>query len=280
MKVDLSKNPLGVMQGRLLPKFQGKYQAHPIGTWQNEFDLAAKLGLDCIEFILDFDQAALNPLLTELGRAEIKRIISNSGVRVLSVCADYFMRAPLHSADTAVAQNSLDVLNGLLIAGSDLGVTEIVLPCVDSSSVVLIEDQDRLVNVLHMISGYASEAKINLALETDLGPNEFRRLLDRLPNSSITVNYDIGNSASLGFNPKDEMEAYGDRISDVHIKDRVRGGKSVPLGAGDAKISMVLDLLSEINFDGPLIMQAFRGELGLPETEEQLDYIKHLMLSE
>ena len=280
MKVDLSKNPLGVMQGRLLPKFQGKYQAHPIGTWQNEFDLAAKLGLDCIEFILDFDQAALNPLLTELGRAEIKRIISNSGVRVLSVCADYFMRAPLHSADTAVAQNSLDVLNGLLIAGSDLGITEIVIPCVDSSSVVLIEDQDRLVNVLHMISDYASEAKINLALETDLGPNEFRQLLDRLPNSSITVNYDIGNSASLGFDPKDEMEAYGDRISDVHIKDRVRGGKSVPLGAGDAKISMVLDLLSEINFDGPLIMQAFRGELGLPETEEQLDYIKHLMLSE
>ena len=280
MKVDLSKNPLGVMQGRLLPKFQGKYQAHPIGTWQNEFDLAAKLGLDCIEFILDFDQAALNPLLTELGRAEIKRIISNSGVRVLSVCADYFMRAPLHSADTAVAQNSLDVLNGLLIAGSDLGVTEIVLPCVDSSSVVLIEDQDRLVNVLHIISEYAIEAKINLALETDLGPIEFKRLLDRLPDSSITVNYDIGNSASLGFNPKDEMEAYGDRISDVHIKDRVRGGKSVPLGTGDAKISRVLDLLSDLNFDGPLIMQAFRGELGLPEAEEQLDYIKHLMLSE
>ena len=280
MKVDLSKNPLGVMQGRLLPKFQGKYQAHPIGTWQNEFDLAAKLGLDCIEFILDFDQAALNPLLTELGCAEIKRVISNSGVRVLSVCADYFMAAPLHSTDTAIAQNSLDVLKSLLIAGSDLGVTEIVIPCVDSSSVVLIEDQDRLVNVLYMISDYAIEAKINLALETDLGPNEFRRLLDRLPNSSITVNYDIGNSASLGFNPKDEMEAYGDRISDVHIKDRVRGGKSVPLGTGDAEISMVLDLLSDLNFDGPLIMQAFRGELGLPEAEEQLDYIKHLMLSE
>ena len=98
-----------------------------------------------------------------------------------------------------------------------------------------------------------------------LGPQLGRRAATRTP---------------LGFDPKDEMEAYGDRISDVHIKDRVRGGKSVPLGAGDAKISMVLDLLSEINFDGPLIMQAFRGELGLPETEEQLGYIKHLMLSE
>lgn len=42
---------------------------------------------------------------------------------------------------------------------------------------------------------------------------------------------------------------------------------------------MVLDLLSGFKIDGPLILQAFRGELGLPETEEQLDYIKRLMLS-
>lgn len=279
MKVDLLKNPLGVMQGRLLPKFQGKYQAHPIGTWQSEFKLAAQLGLDCIEFILDFDQAKFNPLLTDFGRDEIKKVVSNTGVRVLSVCADYFMTAPLHSDDAAIAENSLKVFNSLLVAASDLGITEIVLPCVDSSSINQSEDQDRLVYVLHKVSESAAEFQINVALETDLGPKEFGQLLGRLPDSVITVNYDIGNSASLGFNPRDEMNAYGHRISDVHIKDRVRGGKSVLLGTGDADISTVLGLLSEIKFDGPLIMQAFRGEHGLPETEQQLGYVKHLMLS-
>ncbi|MEL0046761.1 MAG: sugar phosphate isomerase/epimerase, partial [Deltaproteobacteria bacterium] len=58
------KNPLGVMQGRLLPKYQGRYQAHPIGYWQDEFPLAAEVGLDCIEFILDYSQAEENPLFS------------------------------------------------------------------------------------------------------------------------------------------------------------------------------------------------------------------------
>ena len=65
------KNNFGVMQGRLLPKYQGRYQAHPIGYWQNEFFQAKELGLDCIEFILDFNDADKNPLLTKNGPSEI-----------------------------------------------------------------------------------------------------------------------------------------------------------------------------------------------------------------
>ena len=28
------------MQGRLLPKYKNKYQAHPVGYWENEFPIA------------------------------------------------------------------------------------------------------------------------------------------------------------------------------------------------------------------------------------------------
>ena len=42
------------MQGRLLPKYKGRYQAHPFGYWQDEFPIASELGLDCIEFIFDY----------------------------------------------------------------------------------------------------------------------------------------------------------------------------------------------------------------------------------
>ena len=41
------------MQGRLLPKYQGRYQAHPKDYWRDEFKIASSIGLDCIEFILD-----------------------------------------------------------------------------------------------------------------------------------------------------------------------------------------------------------------------------------
>ena len=57
-------NPIGVMQGRLLPKYKRRYQAHPLGYWQDEFPKAAELGLDCIEFILDYKDADQNQLMT------------------------------------------------------------------------------------------------------------------------------------------------------------------------------------------------------------------------
>ncbi len=60
-------NNIGVIQGRLLPKYQERYQAHPINYWQNEFEIANEIGLDCIEFILDFNEVELNPLLKEGG---------------------------------------------------------------------------------------------------------------------------------------------------------------------------------------------------------------------
>ena len=45
-------NPLGVMQGRLLPKYQERYQAHPVGYWQDEFAVAAE--------VADFDSGNSN----------------------------------------------------------------------------------------------------------------------------------------------------------------------------------------------------------------------------
>ena len=68
------------MQGRLLPKYNGRYQAHPIGYWKKEFPIASKLGLDSIEFILDFNQAEKNPLLTEEGIKEIFNYYKNKKI--------------------------------------------------------------------------------------------------------------------------------------------------------------------------------------------------------
>ena len=39
------QNKFGVMQGRLLPKYQGRYQAFPIGSWQSEFNIAKHCGI-------------------------------------------------------------------------------------------------------------------------------------------------------------------------------------------------------------------------------------------
>ena len=105
--------------------------------------------------------------------------------------------------------------------------------------------------------------KIRVSLEADLAPTSFANLLDRIASNYVWVNYDTGNSASLGFDPDEEFIAYGSRISDVHIKDRTIGGGPVMLGLGDAKLSRIKALLEEYNYPGPVIFQAYRDDEGL-----------------
>lgn len=267
-------NPLGVMEGRLLPKYLGRYQAHPVGYWQDEFAQAAKLGLDCIEFILDFNDAAVNPLLRPDGPEEMLKLVERTGVKVHTVCADYFMEAPMHHSDDSVAGESQGVLCRLLAQGKALGLTDIVIPCVDLSSLKDAATQDRFVEHLEPLVADAEAAGINLALETDLAPQPFAELLARFDSCRVTVNYDTGNSAALGYDPAEELACYGKRVSDVHIKDRLLGGSSVVLGTGNTRFERFFGALTPLGYTGPFIMQAYRDDEGVAVFKQQLAWMK------
>jgi len=262
------------MQGRLLPKYQGRYQAHPVDYWQQEFELAQSIGLDCIEFILDFSDAQKNPLLKQGGVEEILSVVEKTGVSVKTVCADFFMEAPLHSKDKAISELSQEVMKRLLNSSAELGVTDVVVPCVDKSSLGNQQAVNCFVKKMKPCVLLAEKQGINLSLETDLPPRAFLELLNRFDSEHVSVNYDIGNSAALGYDPVEEFEAYGNRITDVHIKDRELSGGSVILGEGVADFDTVFSKLSELNYQGPFIMQAYRDGEGVDIFNRQLDWVK------
>ena len=265
---------LGVMQGRLLPKYQGRYQAHPVGYWQEEFPIASRLGITCIEFILDYDDVGKNPLMQEAGLDEILALSEQTGVLVKTVCADYFMDAPLHSYSGIVVQQSQKVLCKLITHGARIGITDIVIPCVEQSSLANNTHTERFVNNLQSAIELAEKFGINLSLETDLDPISFVELLEQFNSQRITVNYDTGNSASLGYNVKDEIEAYGSLISDIHIKDRILGGGPVMLGDGDTEFDTFFSELAKINYQSVFIMQTYRDDEGIGVFNKQLEWIK------
>jgi L-ribulose-5-phosphate 3-epimerase len=267
------QNKVGVMQGRLLPKYHDRYQAFPVGNWQDEFKVAKNCGLDLIEFILDFNDAEENPLLKSGGINEITSVIAATGVSVKTICADYFMEAPLHSIDNILAEASFKVLERLIKAAKALKITDIVIPCVDQSSLKNKEDFDRFISQIRKIIPIIKKTNINLALETDLAPKPFIELLNKLNSKNITVNYDIGNSAALGFDSHEELTVYGDRITDIHIKDRLLGGGPVTLGEGNADFANFFNKLKEFDYKGPFIMQAYRDDEGVEVFKKQLNWI-------
>ena len=273
----LAAKKIGVMQGRLLPKYQGRYQAHPIGYWEDEFEIAASIGIDLIEFILDYNNFEENPLMSLSGCEKIKAITGQCGVMVKTICADYFMEAPLHSTDLNVATLSAAVLRELILNSRTIGVTDIVLPLVEQSSVKELESQERLVIALEPFLSDLELNNINLNLETDLAPTAFKNLLERFNSERVTVNYDTGNSAGLGYDAEQEFSAYGYRITDIHIKDRIKDGFSVCLGQGAADFAKIFKCVQNYGYSGPFIMQVFRDDDGLEIFKTQLTWLRSLI---
>ena len=262
------------MQGRLLPKYKKKYQAHPVGYWENEFPIASKLNLNLIEFIFDYHKSDLNPLLNKKGLKKIQEVEKLNNIKVKSICADYFMEAPLHSNNKSVVEKSINILNELIHNASLIKIKDIVIPCVDYAS---LRNENDIKNFIKNIKSLISEAEkkdINICLETDLGPIKFAKLLENIGSNNIKVNYDTGNSAALGYDPVEEFNAYGEKITDLHIKDRIYGGGSVPLGSGNVNFSKILELLFKNNYKGIIIFQAFRDDEGIEIFKKQYKWFK------
>jgi L-ribulose-5-phosphate 3-epimerase len=253
---------IGIMQGRLLPPINNTIQAFPETGWQEEFPLARKLGMDCIEFIFDGDNFASHPLMTAEGLREIERLERENNVGVLSVCADYFMVHPLHRGSLDERLARVKILQDLIRNCAKLDTGNIIIPCVDNSRLQNGADREEFKCRLGECLPVAEEYGICLALETDLGPDAFTGLMRDINHEYLKINYDTGNSASLGYNPAIEFERYGRWITDVHIKDRLYGGTTVPLGEGDVDFPRVFSLLRRMNYSGILILQTARKQPG------------------
>jgi L-ribulose-5-phosphate 3-epimerase len=253
---------IGIMQGRLCPPETDAIQAFPVAGWRDEPARAAEAGLATIEWIYDVHGEGANPIEDDVSLDDLKRLAAENGVAIDSVCADWFMARRLVRTGGLELEGRVDRLRWLLGRCARLGATRIVLPFVDDSALLDADDEQRLVDVLGRVLADAEAAAVEVHLETALGPGEYRALLDRLDHTLVKVNYDSGNSASLGFHPTEELAAYGDRIGSVHVKDRVRGGGTVPLGEGDADLPALFHGLRQLGYDGDIVMQVARGVPG------------------
>lgn len=250
---------LGIMQGRLVPPENGRFQSFPRARWRDEFPLASACGLDTIEWIYDGYGENVNPIATEDGIAELRGLVTRCGVTIESICADWFMDFPLAVAQSSVAATRWHRLEWLMERARLLDIKRIVLPFVDASAITTADQMSDVVRGLTSMSKSIERTQVELHLETSLDPSDFAALLARVSHPGIKVNYDSGNSASLGFSPSDEFQAYGTRVGSVHLKDRQRGAGTVPLGAGDANFDELFGSLAAVAYVGDFVLQVARG---------------------
>jgi hexulose-6-phosphate isomerase len=253
---------IGYMQGRLVDQIDGKIQAFPAAQWRDEFPAAERLGVRLVEWTLDDQDLRVNPLCTAQGQAEIRTLSTHHGLRVASITGDCFMQAPFWKSQGDEQAQLLDKLDLIIAAAGILGAKHIVVPLVDNGSLDTPAQARALHALLLQRHGALRAQGVHIAFESDFAPQALRDFIADYPEDAFGINYDIGNSASLGHDPEQEMEAYALRVINVHVKDRMLGGTTVPLGSGAAKMKEVLVGLKGVRYGGNFILQTARAADG------------------
>ena len=253
---------IGFMQGRLSPLVGERIQAFPGELWADEFPIAKDNNIRNIEWTIDTLTFDSNPLIQEVAHETIRKLAHENFLRIPSVTCDYFMENP-HWVSSHI-DIERDVLR-IIEAMPRIGAHILVIPLVDNSSISKKQDID--LNFFKDLESNLIQNNVYIAFELDLEPELAGKFIESFNPQHFGINYDIGNSASLGFSPLEEISNYGKRILNVHVKDRLLGGHSVPLGVGDVDFKTVVKQLNEANYRGNFIMQTARAKDGEHKDE-------------
>jgi hexulose-6-phosphate isomerase len=253
---------IGFMQGRLSALVDGKIQAFPWDEWREEFPRAKALGIGRMEWTIDQERLRENPLTTDGGRGAIARLARGNAIQVASLTGDCFMQAPFWKADGQAREALVADLDLVLASCAALRIEFVVIPLVDNGKIETAEQAEVLLRILLERTASLSKQGVRVVFESDLPPAELASFIGKFPREVFGINYDIGNSAALGFDCDEEIAAYAPRILNVHVKDRLRGGTTVPLGTGAADLAKAIRLIEQSGYSGQYILQTARAADG------------------
>jgi hexulose-6-phosphate isomerase len=263
---------IGFVQGRLLPQSSRGYQVFPSENWFLEFSLAEERRLTHIEWVIDSFTFLDNPILTQT--RDVLELAKSTNIIVKVLCLDFLMDFQVLGLDlvSTVAKRYCELANESQIAF-------LLFPFVDRSSILRGNFSSRVASELLIdCASLLTNGTTKIMVEADLPPEQFAEWLGQLGIKEILVNYDIGNSASLGYDFRQEFEAYGALIAGLHIKDRYLFGGPAKLGQGNADWTGALKAWAAFrSSEGLTTMQTYRDLQGVKVFDEQLALVRKVL---
>jgi hexulose-6-phosphate isomerase len=244
----------GVLQGRLSKPVNKKMQEFPINDWDKEFHLLHQIGLSGIEWLITPKNNLNNPFFTE------QMLPPN----ILSVCVDTMVSNSFYKLEF-MNENLVPVLNRM----KELGLNKIVIPLLENSSVE--NEYIRREFLKDFIPISENYPDITFCFEFECNKEIVMDVISKKDNFFIT--YDTGNFTSTykeKINHEELINFFGNKIKNVHLKDRTFNGETKHFGLGDTDFKTIIDSLKNINYTDNIILQLARGVDG-----DEINYIKN-----
>ncbi len=260
-------NLIGIMQGRLSPSQEGRFQFFP-NDWQAEFKVVKDLGFDLIEWFVDYREDGPNSI--GLWTSDSTRRQIDEVSEIVSVVSADCGRLGLSGKSFS------EKLFKDFISSAAGKIKTFNIPLLEEASIKDESVRREAFENIKPILEYADKFNVRIGFEADLRAEELLDFINKVNSPRIGVCYDIGNCTSYGFNCPEEIRILGDKIFEVHLKDRkVCGDQSMLLGTGDADFDGCFLALKEIGYKGNYVLQAWRGEDYLGDAKKQLEFTKN-----
>ncbi|MCH5464113.1 L-ribulose-5-phosphate 3-epimerase [Levilactobacillus tujiorum] len=251
-------------------------------TWKKKFNLVHELGFNFLEFSIDESDERLARLdWTREQRADFRNAMWETHSRINTLMLSGHRRYPLGSADPAVREKSLVIMQKAIDLAVDLGIKNIQLagydvyyePKTGQSREYFVENLRKCVEM-------AAKKLVTLSIETMDDPfiNSLTKIAHykTMIQSPFLQGYpDLGNiTAWPENNVAEDLENNLEDVAAIHLKDTLavtptfKGKfKEVPFGKGCVDFEGCLRLLKRLDYSGSYTVEMWTGTAADPIAE-------------
>lgn len=251
----MNKFNIGFIQGRLVDQVYDRIQAFPLTSWKEEIKLALENDFNLMEWTIDYDFFYENPIFNDNDK---QFFLKQNNFNVNSITLDFSMHVPFWKCAGSLRKEVINRHIKLIESISDTDINILVIPLVDNGSIENVKQEKNLIEGLIDITKYLRRHNKKIAFESDFPPNILKKFINKFDEEFYGINYDTGNSAALGYDLEQEIDCYGDKIINIHIKDRIYKGNTVNLGSGSYDFKTFFNYFHDMSYAGNIILQTAR----------------------
>lgn len=227
-------------------------------SWEERLAAAGQAGYDFVEISIDESDERLGRLdWSPVERAALRRAITDTGVRVMTMCLSGHRKYPLGSHDPQVRCQGQEILRKAIAFAGDIGLRVVQVMGYD----VFYEPSDEqtranFIDGLRLGAVWAEQSGVMLGLENLDTPfvENLPKALDiiqEIDSPWLKLYPDLGNLAAAGFPPAEQLPLAGRQLLGIHIKDVLpRVIRGVPFGEGIMRFHETFHALAQTGFWG------------------------------
>ncbi len=262
-------------------------------SWEEKLTIAKNANYTFIEISVDETDERLARLDWTLEeRMEFRDAVLKSGLRVPSMCFSGHRRFPLGSENVETRNKALELMRKAIEFAVDTGIRTIQLAGYDVYYEESNDNTKRLfIEGLKESVRMAEKANVMLAMEIMDHPlmssiTKYKKYADEIQSPFFKVYPDIGNLSAWGNDIKNEIKLGINEIVAIHLKDTLAVTdnfpgkfKEVPFGEGCVNFEKFFEVLEELKYKGPFLVEMWteKAEDPIMEINKANNWIKDKM---